>query len=87
MFYPATAPLDDETNNAQLNWFSSIRMFIRVQQKDELTTNTFFSSSYLEITPIKDLKLRQNVGFSYNGNERNVYYNRETVEGKDPVNG
>ena len=23
LFYPATAPLDDETNNAQLNWFSS----------------------------------------------------------------
>lgn len=48
--------------------------------KDELTTNTFFSSSYLELTPIKDLKIRQNVGFSYNMNERNVYYNRETVE-------
>mgnify|MGYP000924978859 FL=1 len=87
LFYPATAPLDDETNNAQLNWFSSNPYVYTRAAKDELTTNTFFSSSYLEITPIKDLKLRQNVGFSYNGNERNVYYNRETVEGKDPVNG
>lgn len=87
LFYPATAPLDDETNNSQLNWFSSNPYVYTRAAKDELTTNTFFSSSYLEITPIKDLKLRQNVGFSYNGNERNVYYNRETVEGKDPVNG
>ena len=78
LFYPATAPLDDETNNAQLNWFSSNPYVYTRAAKDELTTNTFFSSSYLEI---------QNVGFSYNGNERNVYYNRETVEGKDPVNG
>ena len=75
LFYPATAPLDDETNNAQLNWFSSNPYVYTRAAKDELTTNTFFSSSYLEITPIKDLKLRQNVGFSYNGNERNVYEN------------
>ena len=87
LFYPATAPLNDETNNAQLNWFSSNPYVYTRAAKDELTTNTFFSSSYLELTPIKDLKLRQNVGFSYNSNERNVYYNRETVEGKDPING
>lgn len=87
LFYPATAPLDDETNNSQLNWFSSNPYVYTRAAKDELATNTFFSSSYLELTPIRDLKIRQNVGFSYNMNERNVYYNRETVEGKDPVNG
>ena len=87
LFYPATAPLDDETNNAQLNWFSSNPYVYTRAAKDELTTNSFFSSSFVEITPYKDLKVRQNVGFSYNINERDVYYNRETVEGKDPTNG
>ena len=87
LFYPATAPLDDETNNAQLNWFSSNPYVYTRAAKDELTTNSFFSSSFVEITLYKDLKVRQNVGFSYNINERDVYYNRETVEGKDPTNG
>lgn len=87
LFYPATEALDNGTDNAQLNWFSSNPYVYTRAAKDELTTNTFFSSSYLELTPIKDLKIRQNVGFSYNMNERNVYYNRETVEGKDPDNG
>lgn len=87
LFYPSTAPLDDETNNDQLNWFSSNPYVYTRAAKDELTTNTFFSSSHIELTPINDLKIRQNIGFSYNANERNVYYNRETVEGKDPVNG
>ncbi len=83
LFYPPTAPLDDETNNAQLNWYSSNPYVYTRAAKDELTSNLFFSSSYVEITPIKDLSIRQNVGFSYNMNERNVYYNSETVEGKD----
>ena len=87
LFYPATAPLNDETNNAQLNWYSSNPYVYTRAAKDELTTNTFFSSSFIELTPIKDLKIRENIGFSYNTNERDVYYNRETVEGKDPTNG
>lgn len=87
LFYPSTAPLDNETENDQLNWFSSNPYVYTRAAKDELTTNTFFSSSYIELTPIKDLKVRQNIGFSYNANERNVFYNRETVEGKDPTNG
>ena len=38
LFYPATAPLDDETNNAQLNWFSSNPYVYTRAAKDELTT-------------------------------------------------
>lgn len=87
LFYPTTSPLDDESNNAQLNWFASNPYVYTRAAKDELTTNNFFSSSYLEITPIKDLKIRQNIGFSYNMNSRDVYYDRRTVEGKDPENG
>lgn len=87
LFYPATSPLNDEANNAQLNWYASNPYVYTRAAKDELTTNNFFSSSFLELTPMKDLKIRQNIGYSYNTNVRNVYYNRQTVEGKDPVNG
>lgn len=87
LFYPPTAPLNDETNNSQLNWYASNPYVYTRAAKDELTSNTFFSSSYIEISPIKNLKFRQNVGYSYDQKERNVYYNSETAEGKDPVNG
>lgn len=62
LFYPATAPLNDETNNAQLNWFSSNPYVYTRAAKDELTTNSFFSSSFVEITPYRDLKVRQECG-------------------------
>lgn len=87
LFYPATAPLDEETSNSQLNWYSSNPFVYTRAAKDDMTSNMFFSSSFVEITPFEDLKVRQNVGYSYNQNERSVYYNSETAEGKDPTNG
>lgn len=41
LFYPATEALDNGTDNAQLNWFSSNPYVYTRAAKDELTTNTF----------------------------------------------
>ena len=40
LFYPATEALDNGTDNAQLNWFSSNPYVYTRAAKDELTTNT-----------------------------------------------
>lgn len=87
LFYLVIVLLDDEMNNVQLNWFFfNFYVYICVV-KDELIMNSFFFFLFVEIILYKDLKVCQNVGFFYNINECDVYYNREIVEGKDLING
>lgn len=87
LYFLPTRPLMDATNDAQVSWFAANPYIFLRESKDELTTNNFFSSSFLQVSPVKGLRIRQNVGFSSNQNSRNMYYSRKTNEGKDPTNG
>ncbi|HEY4155258.1 MAG TPA: TonB-dependent receptor [Puia sp.] len=51
--------------------------------QNQVSSNSLFSSNYLEITLAKGLKIRQNIGLSYLGNERNQYYPVTTFEGSN----
>lgn len=87
LFYPPTRGVIDPNDDQQINWFAANPFLYVRSAKDWISTNNFFSSSYAQVSFLKDFTLRQNVGFSYYGAARNVYYNRETNEGKDPING
>lgn len=56
-------------------------------EKNVLESITSFNSAYGEVTFTDWLKFRQNLGYSYNFNERNQYYNRWTGAGQYPTNG
>ncbi|MBO9633989.1 MAG: TonB-dependent receptor [Chitinophagaceae bacterium] len=51
--------------------------------KDEVKSQTFNSSSYLEATLIKGLKFRQNIGYNIYTAHRGSYIPRTVQEGKD----
>jgi TonB-linked SusC/RagA family outer membrane protein len=51
--------------------------------KDEVRSQTFNSSSYLEATIIKGLKFRQNIGYNLYNARRGSYIPRTVQEGKD----
>ena len=88
LVFPPTydASINTQSEN-ELNWLAA-NPYVYVREAfDEFRANNFYLSSYLEITPIKGLKLRENIGFSYSGNDRNMYYNRLTRQGYAPTNG
>ena len=55
--------------------------------KNQVGSLNIFTSAYAELTFTDYLKFRQNVGYGYNYNTRNEYYNRWTGEGLAPTNG
>lgn len=84
-------PTYDATINTQedneLNWLAA-NPYVYVREAfDEFRANNVYLSSYVEATLYKGLKLRENIGFSYSGNDRNMYYNRLTRQGYKPTNG
>ena len=84
-------PTYDATINTQedneLNWLAA-NPYVYVREAfDEYRANNVYLSSYVEATLYKGLKLRENIGFSYSGNDRNMYYNRLTRQGYKPTNG
>lgn len=56
-------------------------------EKNVLETNGVYVSGFGEVTFIKELKFRQNIGYGYTYNERSQYYNRYTGSGQSPTNG
>lgn len=50
--------------------------------KNQIGVSQIFSANYLEISILKNLKFRQNVGVSYYNNQREQYYPRTVYEGK-----
>ncbi len=88
LVFPPTydASINTQSEN-ELNWLAA-NPYVYVREAfDEFRANNFYLSSYVEFTPLKGLKLRENIGFSYSGNDRNMYYNRLTRQGYAPTNG
>lgn len=88
LVFPPTydASINTQSEN-ELNWLAA-NPYVYVREAfDEFRANNFYLSSYLEVTPIKGLKFRENLGFSYSGNDRVMYYNRLTRQGYAPTNG
>lgn len=56
-------------------------------EKNILSSAAFYGSGYLQINFTDWLFFRQNIGYGYNYDERNQYYNRFTGAGQSPTNG
>lgn len=88
LVFPPTydASINTQSDN-ELNWLAA-NPYVYVREAfDEFRANNVFVSSFVEATFLKNFKLRENIGFSYSGNDRNMYYNRLTRQGYAPTNG
>lgn len=88
LVFPPTydASINTKEDN-ELNWLAA-NPYVYVREAfDEYRANNVYLSSYVEANLWKGLKLRENIGFSYSGNDRNMYYNRLTRQGYAPTNG
>ena len=88
LVFPPTydASINTQSDN-ELNWLAA-NPYVYVREAfDEFRANNFYLSSYLEASIVKGLKFRENLGFSYSGNDHDVYYNRLTRQGYAPTNG
>lgn len=90
LLFPPDRPIFDENADggfSRLDWVA-LNPYIALEGgMDQVTSYSVFSSNFIELALANCLKFRQNVGLNYNYNERNTYYNRYTLEGKDPKNG
>lgn len=88
LIFPVTYGPDMSTiDSDELNWLASNPGVYVNTAKDQLKANNVFSASYASIKFTDYLTFRQNFGFSYSNNNRNTYYNRNTQEGRAPING
>lgn len=55
--------------------------------KNQVGALNIFTSAFAEVILTDYLKFRQNLGYGYNTNTRNEYYNRWVAEGIAPTNG
>lgn len=55
--------------------------------KNQVGSFNIFTSAFAEVKLFDSLKFRQNLGYGYNTNTRNEYYNRWVAEGISPTNG
>lgn len=88
LVFPTTydSSINSKDNN-ELNWLAA-NPYVYVREAfDEYRANNIYLSSYFEATLAKGLKLRENLGFNYSNNDRNMYYNRLTRQGYEPTNG
>ena len=88
LLFPVTyGPDMDTTTSDELNWLAANPAAYVRDTKDQLRTINWFSSSYIELQLMPELKLRQNLGLSLSNSSRGTYYGRHTQEGKAPTNG
>ena len=88
LVFPPTydASINTQSDN-ELNWLAA-NPYVYVREAfDEFKANNVYISSFAEATLFKYFKLRENLGFAYSGNDRNMYYNRLTRQGYAPKNG
>lgn len=88
LVFPTTYDSSINTKDEnELNWLAA-NPYVYVREAfDEYRANNIYLSSYFEATLAKGLKLRENLGFNYSNNDRNMYYNRLTRQGYEPTNG
>lgn len=84
---PIFDPSENQAKNSELFWLMANPSYYVRNMKNDLTTNQIFSSNSVELQLLPFLKFRQNVGFNYSLNEREQYYGRLLMEGREPKNG
>jgi hypothetical protein len=88
LIFPSSQNINIETSASdELGWLAANPYIYVRTAKDQLKTANVFTSNYVELTLTKWLKFRQNLGLSYNYNNRSAYYGRHTQEGRTPTNG
>ncbi|WP_247237804.1 TonB-dependent receptor [Telluribacter sp. SYSU D00476] len=89
--YLPTVPVFEPSRNMELNnelaWLMANPYFYTRNMKNQLFSNSIFSSNFAEIQILPNLKFRQNVGFNYSYNDRGMYFGRFLTEGREPRNG
>ena len=78
--YPATISILDEYDGLGDDFITNPYIYVN-DVLNKVTATNIFSSSYLEATLNKNLKIRQNIGFNYGINLRDQYYPRTVFEG------
>ena len=89
--YNPTRPVFDPTKDSGYTEDSSTGLanpylYTRTA-KNQVGSLNIFNSAFAEIKFTDYLKFRQNLGYGYNTNTRNEYYNRWVAEGIAPTNG
>ena len=89
--YNPTRPVFDPTKDSGFTEDSSTGLanpylYTRTA-KNQVGSLNIFTSAFAEIKFTDYLKFRQNLGYGYNSNTRNEYYNRWVAEGISPTNG
>ena len=82
LIYLPTIYVGDKSDADTYAWLSANPRTYVNTAKDEMTTNSVFTSAFLEAQITPWLQFRQNLGISNTTRERDTYYNRETGEGK-----
>jgi TonB-linked SusC/RagA family outer membrane protein len=91
LVFPPTFPTQvDAASLARENnvsWYAAANPLTYLQQaKDQTASTSIYSANYLQVQFTPSLSFRQNIGFNFSGNNREVYYGRRLQEGRT-VNG
>jgi TonB-linked SusC/RagA family outer membrane protein len=78
--YPATISILDEYDGLGDDFITNPYIYVN-DVLNRVTGTNIFSSNFFEATINKNLKFRQNIGFSYGSNTRDQYYPRTVFEG------
>lgn len=86
LWYPSDLPIYDENKGGytQVDWLAANPYLQIRDSKDQSITYNVFSSNYVEIDLLKNLKFKQTAGVNYVGSNYYSYYGRNTLDGKMP---
>lgn len=89
LWYPSDLPIYDENKGGytQVDWLAANPYLQIRDSKDQSITYNVFSSNYVEIDLLKNLKFKQTAGVNYVGSNYYSYYGRNTLDGKNAPNG
>lgn len=79
--FPATVTEIEPYNDTGDSYFITNPVIYTNDVLNRVNTYNIFSSNYLEVAVLKDLKFRQNLGFNYGSGNRDQYYPQTVYEG------
>lgn len=79
--YPPTIREEEEFDGTGEGFFITNPVIYSRDVLNKVTGYNIFSSNYAEVSLLKSLKFRQNLGFNYGSNTRDQYYPRSVYEG------
>lgn len=79
--YPPTLAGEEEFDGTGEGFFITNPVIYSRDVLNKVTGINIFSSNFVEATILKNIKVRQNLGFNYGSNQRDQYYPRTVYEG------